>query len=390
MSMKRIFNMFLCAVAVFFAAACTDDSGKSSGELVRPDKLYFPRDNYPVDITTGLSVKFEWANSVTDNVCYQVLFDRADGDFSSPAYVATSDANGFFPSLEIASTALSNIAALCGGMPGQVAEVKWTVRTFRGIESVTGVKEGGSRTLLIERPNTVDPLPAALSMQGSATEGQSVVKFNAALPLGKYQARVEDREGGAMECFTEISGGTFTLSDDLGRYYFLQDGGVVNCTYDEQASNTIAPGVYWIYVNFNTMSWKAKEISKVDFWTHPWFAGEDTAAMTYAGGGVWELVDYAWQVGNSSQHDTRYHFNVYYADGSSERWGFWDDDCRNNASPETDPKFYNVYRYEAMSDDWGHSWKSKNDSEGVGQKATMRVYINNEHAADYIHERSFK
>ncbi|MDE7127602.1 MAG: hypothetical protein K2O58_06900, partial [Bacteroidales bacterium] len=149
------------------------------------------------------------------------------------------------------------------------------------------------------------------------------------------------------------------------------------CTYAEETMNPApAAGVYWVYLDFNTMSWSMKEIEEVRLWTHPWFGAEDTAPLAYEGNGVWALTDYAWKVGNDSQRDTRYHFNVRYSDGSVERWSFWDDDCRNNATPENDPKFYNVYRFVNLSDEWAHSWKSKEDREGVGMLATFRVYMN--------------
>ena len=94
--------------------------------------------------------------------------------------------------------------------------------------------------------------------------------------------------------------------------------------------------------------------------------------------------------GNAFSEGHPLSFNVEYADGSVERWAFWDDDCRNNATPEADPKFFNVYRFVNLSDEWAHSWKSKNDSEGVGMLATFRVYMNNDKSADFIHERSFR
>lgn len=390
--MRHILNILAAAAAVFMAASCSPEDKASVKELVSPEKLYLPRNQYPVDITTGQSVVFEWQNSVTDNVSYQVLFDTEDGDFSSPGYVMTSDGNGFYPSLTVTSATMSTIAVLCGGLPGQTVPVKWTVRTFRGIDNVTGVKDGGARTILVTRPNSVDPLPASMSLSGPASESQSSVRMNPSLPVSSVLGgHIADRAKGTMECFTGFTSGGFTLRDDLGRYYLLQDGGTLMCTYAEETMNPApAAGVYWVYLDFNTMSWSMKEIEEVRLWTHPWFGAEDTAPLDYEGNGVWALTDYAWKVGNDSQRDTRYHFNVRYSDGSVERWSFWDDDCRNNATPENDPKFYNVYRFVNLSDEWAHSWKSKEDREGVGMLATFRVYMNCEKSSDYIHERSFR
>ena len=42
------------------------------------------------------------------------FFDRRTGDFSHPEYVITSDANGFYPSLEVSSATMSTIATLAG------------------------------------------------------------------------------------------------------------------------------------------------------------------------------------------------------------------------------------------------------------------------------------
>lgn len=392
--MKRIINMLLFVVTLTAVTACDSDDKDRQGELSTPGRLFLPRNQYPLNIAAGQSVVFEWENSPTNNVCYQVVFDKEEGDFSDPAYVITSQANGFMPSLEVPSATLSTIVSLCGGLPGKTTNVKWTVRTIRGLERVTGVEDGGSRILCITLPNTVDPLPATIALQGTATEDQKAVKLNGALPvattLGKH---IAERKKGAMECFTRFTAGTFTVLDDLGRYYALEEDGTLMCTYTEETVNTApSEGIYWVYLDFTTMTWSMKEIEEVVLWAHPWFGEEDTAPMTYEGNGVWSIEDYAWNVGTPDKKDTRYHFNVIYADKSIERWSFWDDDCResSNQNPEADPKFYNVYRFEDLKDSWAHSWKTKNDSEGVGMLATFRVYMNNEKAADYIHERAFR
>ncbi len=391
--MKRILNMLLLVVTVMAVTACDSDDDNRQNELVSPGKLYLPRNQYPLDITTGQSVTFEWENSKTNNACYQVLFDKEDGDFSKPAYIITSTANGFMPSLEVSSATMSTIVTLCGGLPGQTVTVKWTVRTLKGLDQVTGVQDGGSRTIVVTMPNTVNPLPVTLAFQGTATENQAAVKLNAALPVsstsGKY---IGDRTQGAMECFTEFTEGTFTVKDDQDRYFAFEDNGTMRCTYTEAAANTApAAGIYWVYLNFNTMTWSMKQIEKVVLWNRPYFGAESQQPMTYKGNGVWEIVDFAWNVGTASQKDTRYHFKVYYTDQSIERWAYMIDDFRPEDKPESNPKCFNVYRFvNKLKDDWVHSWKTTNDSEGIGQLATFRIHMNNVDKADYYHERSFR
>ena len=51
----------------------------------------------------------------------------------------------------------------------------------------------------------------------------------------------------------------------------------------------------------------------------------------------------------------------------------------------------NIYRFDhSKLGEWDDSWKTQNDSEGVGKKATFHIYKNNTYAADYKHTRSFK
>ena len=391
--MKRILYLFLTAVLAVTAAACDSDEKDTGAEISAP-QLYFPKDQYAIDITTGLSVIFEWENATTGNVVYQVLFDSEEGDFSDPVYVATSDANGFEPSLEIETGTLSTIATLCGGLPGQTLDIKWTVRSIQGTEQAADGQN--ARTLIVSLPNTVSPLPATLAIGGTASEGETAGKFNAALPVGTTKGKhIADRESGAMECFTKLTtGGTFTVKDNFDRYYALEEGGIIRCTYEEATENSVeTDGVYWIYINFNTMKWSMKRIETVEFWNHPWFGGASQEEMDYVGNGVWEIVDYAWVVTNGSATDTRYYFLATYDDGSVERWSFWDDDCRNNATPEADPKFYNIYRFthSSLTDEWAHTWKTReNINEGADKLATFRVHMNNTDKADYYHERSFK
>ena len=391
--MKRILYLLLTAVLAVTAVSCDSDEKGNGAEISAP-QLYFPKDQYAIDIATGLSVIFEWENATTGNVVYQVLFDSDEGDFSNPVYVATSDANGFEPSLEIETGTLSTIATLCGGLPGQTLDIKWTVRSIQGTEQATDGQN--ARTLIVSLPNTVSPLPVTLAIGGTASEGETAGKFNAALPVGTTIGKhIADRESGAMECFTKLTtGGTFTVKDNFDRYYALEEGGIIRCTYDEATENSVeTAGVYWIYINFNTMKWSMKRIETVEFWNHPHFGAAYQEEMDYVGNGVWEIVDYAWVVTNGSATDTRYYFLATYDDGSVERWSFWDDDCRNNATPEADPKFYNIYRFthSSLTDEWAHTWKTReNINEGADKLATFRVHMNNTDNTDYYHERSFR
>lgn len=117
--------------------------------LVRPGRLYLPRAGYEYQVKWGLDTVFEWETSRTGTVSYQILFDTVDGDFSSPVFVQDSDGNGLKPQATVTARTLDAIALLAGG-DGRRAEVKWTVRTFLGFDSVTGTDDdSGEKTIVI-------------------------------------------------------------------------------------------------------------------------------------------------------------------------------------------------------------------------------------------------
>lgn len=386
-------------------AACSDDDTTPSGNITPADQLYLPRNNATIMLETGNTTHFEWAVSKASKngyITYELLFDKVDGDFSQPLYVLTSDNNGYEPSAEVASTTLNTVAKLAGADLGETATVKWTVRAWCGLNSEIYGSEAGVRTISISRVDSVDPLPSEVRLTGDITENQSDIVLFSACPVASTKSGAnQDREEGAYECFTKLTAGKLTVVDDLDRYFKLGSRNKMEVIADDAADKTgyenATEGIYWIYLNFNTMTYKIKEIQKVEVWTHPWFGSEALEPMTYDGNGAWSVVDYAWKVWNDSgQFDSRYHFICTYADGSQERWSHIEDDCRSCDNPESKKYFWNVYRFTSTIsdvDDWGHSWKTReNIKEGMNKKVTFHVYMNNTQDTKenyFIHERSF-
>ena len=205
------------------------------------------------------------------------------------------------------------------------------------------------------------------------------------------------REASIFECFTQLSSGDFSITDDKGRYYKLDASNMTFAIAENPVTNTVSKaGIYWVALDFNAMTYKMREIEKVELWNKPWFGHDvpDTAEMTYQGQGEWSISDYAWVVSHEDgRKDTRYYFICTYVDGFKERWAYYSDDCRGdqNSNPGKYPNFYNIYRFDhSKLGEWDDSWKTQNDSEGVGKKATFHIYMNNTYAADYKHTRSFK
>ena len=126
---------------------------QNSTDSMMPVRLYLPRMNCPVVVSHERDTKFEWETCKNGNVIYQVVFDTLDGDFSNPIFIQASDASGFKPKATLTSKVCDAIALAAGAQPGEEVEVKWTVRTFRGLEQTLGVEAGDQyRTLKIRRP----------------------------------------------------------------------------------------------------------------------------------------------------------------------------------------------------------------------------------------------
>ena len=69
-------------------------------------------------------------------------------------------------------------------------------------------------------------------------------------------------------------------------------------------------------------------------------------------------MDYAWNVKEGGNTDSRHKFICTYADGSSEFWGHFEDDCRDSEKSEAEknPLFYNIFRH-TFSNQWDNTWK---------------------------------
>ena len=59
--MKKIIMLLAVGAMALGFTACNDDDKKT--DIIPADNLYLPRNNYPIDITTGQTVKFEWEAS---------------------------------------------------------------------------------------------------------------------------------------------------------------------------------------------------------------------------------------------------------------------------------------------------------------------------------------
>lgn len=383
--MKKFIYILFASMLCWFMASCEETETYS--DLVPSDELYFPRDRYTVDLSTGKDIILEWKSSGEGFVVYEVVFDTETGDFSNPLYVILSANNGASPNVTVSSSTLNSIALKAGCLPGSTVTLKWTVRVWKGAESALYDE---SRNISVTRANTVSPLPKEVSVSGTATENDATIELVAATPVSdtkgnpNYVSQVQ-REIGGFECFTRLDAGNFTVTDDQGRYFRLDESGSILQAEEGSVTENTETGIYYLYLDFNTMRWSKKEIDKVEFERRAGYGA--IGVMDYKGNGVWTLVDFDW----GSESDSRYAFICYYKDGTSEKWGHFEDDCRQSKDPDSVQGYMNVYRFNnATVGEWEDTWKTKGDTEGIGKLGTFTVYMNNENSADYYHEHSFR
>lgn len=382
--------------------ACNDENDNSDTGFKAADILYFPRNEYPVIISKDLPVRFEWAYSKSNDyifITYEVLFDKADGNFSHPLYTITSLNDGISPEVTVEAATMDLIAKNAGAGLGETVELKWTVRAQKHKETVVYGGESGVRTIFVTRP--APPLKEVeLRILGTATE-----RPEAGIKLGQAMT-VEDTKDdyslaytpGMYECFTELKSGEWYLYDEgNNKYYELLADGTINQTDEAVKSTNSYNSQCWLLIDFAQMKWSIKEIDKVEFFNRPWFGSSSWKTMDYEGNGVWSVTDYAWNIGNGNQYDSRYAAKVTYKNKKTlfdeERWGYRYKDCNDFNNALNDPSFFKIHRYTFWnsfdSNAWHGTWKTANDNQGYNQLATFRFYMNHDKGY-YTHERSFK
>lgn len=279
-------NSFFCFMA-FIAALLTLAGCKRENPLafdktqVTPvSNLYAPDNNKFVQITAGStsSVVFEWEQARADDngvVLYEILFDKADGDFSKPIYSATSDNNGLLNRSTISYSDLNKIATSAGVKPQESGKVKWAIRSSRGINVQTSTQ---TRLVEIQRPAGFTDLPIDLYVTGTATEGGD--------DLSKA-VRFKQTGSGKFEAYTSLKAGTY-------RFVNRNTGTPVVYSYDgtkitEGGTTTVtgATQVVKIELDFTSATFKQTQIVAVGLWFAPdnkvWYD------LPYVSGGIWQI-----------------------------------------------------------------------------------------------------
>lgn len=376
----------LALAAAPFVSGCTEEGNEINYNIQPGNELYLPADETVIDLTRGADIEFQWAPSIAyDNgfVSYELLFDKANGDFSAPLAAIASQLNGSKTSVSVTSKNLNTVARAAGVGINERGSFKWTIRASKGI---SGSVYSETRSLTVITMNSMDPLPEKVILKGSALEDPEGIDMIVSGGIDKVPAT-----DGTFECFTKIKGATdFTVEDNLGRYYALNENGTI--TNSETAVNNRMPSeaIYWIKVDLGVMTWSYKTVTKIEYYAASWADNKMTTvnkAMTYAGKGVWELLDYENTVSKNSANDSRHRFNATLGDGSKLYLGTT---AKLGTAYTTDYLKVNLYTKEGVgSVDWDKTYNFLTDD--CGRKLDCYLYLNGDNpAGTWWHEYKFK
>jgi len=341
--MRKIITILSAMLAV--ATACQKHYELNT-DFAMPTSLSSPS-SVTLDVTSSSTVQLAWTGGGAADggiVLYEVLFDKAGGNFSEPLTVMPSDL-GAGQTLTLTHAALNTIARKAGVAPNQTGSFIWTVRGSKGGVSKT---YDGYETLSVTRGEGIDNMPERLFVAGSAAK-----------EAGQEFRVVEE---GLYSIVTRLGAGSLRFTSEKGGglvFHASEAGKLVEGEGDFDVAEAPATGLARITVNFNTLSLK---IESVEAQLHAaWEAtGVDFAVLEYEGDGVFsgegEAVFYgpgrdgtpSW----CSWVEERYSFLVE-IDGVQKRWG--SGFGGNSFTPDGTDSFYYIYEFDKV--DWDALWK---------------------------------
>ena len=152
--MKKI--LWICSVLLAMVS-CQEDY-ELNADFAVPTELSSPA-SVQLDVSSPTPVVLSWSGGGAADggiVLYEVLFDKADGDFSKPLATVKSDL-GAATSLSITHAAINTIARNAGIYPLETGDIKWTVNASKG-----GVVKRTDKvaTITVTRGEGIDNIPA--------------------------------------------------------------------------------------------------------------------------------------------------------------------------------------------------------------------------------------
>jgi hypothetical protein len=371
--MKKKITGLMSLIAILLVLAGCSDSYELQTGFDAPQSLIAPTQNQliAIDLENGTTTKFEWEKSNSyygGVVLYEVIFDKENGDFTTPIFKTVSNGGGGDTWLSLTPKQLIALAKLADIGVDSEGVVKWKVIASQGGERKE-VEE--VRTLRLKRPAGIGEIPAELFAYGSGFEVKTIetaMKFK----------KIED---GVFEIFASISNGEIKLCNAATGnkvfYVFGSNNKLVEADNESGIAITGTGNAYRVVVDFNLLTVKTTEIKSIQMirtWQY------NLGNLTYIGNHKFEVKNIALPYYHDWGYpEERYRFWVTTNEGQ-EIWGSYHNDQMNgsnipglvafNTQPDgSEPAtYYNIYNLAdipsaGQSADWTGMYKLPKGSE---------------------------
>jgi len=370
-----IIKLTMIISCIFVVLSCSNDGEVRDLGVTAVKILYEPDNGKSVVLQPSASATlyFEWEPSRAEDggaVLYEVVFDRVNGDFSDPIYIAAADNNGGTNHATITHKQMNRIAALAGIESSAQGTLKWTVFASKGINPVKAEQE---RALTLTRLAGFADIPSQLYITGSATE------VGANLLDALIMKRLAE---GEFEIYTKLTAGqTFKFvntTTGTPTEYALSGEKIV-----EGGTSTVSnTGIYKYYLDFNIGSFTTKEVTKVNLFLN-W--SQRKIELPYKGFGVWEITNHTITgLEGNDNSDDRYKFRMESSDGETE-WR-----AINNDSKPTGNEAYYFMVERTNVDQWTNNQIWKNPATDGWSNKTYDVTFSLRATGTYTHNLVIK
>ncbi|OJV45324.1 MAG: hypothetical protein BGO29_15275 [Bacteroidales bacterium 36-12] len=369
--MIRNYIIFAFLLVSTLTLTMCNTTGEIDTTLTAVESLIEPIDGKEIVLlpSASASTYFEWDYADLKNsgpALYQIAFDKADGDFSQPAYIVFSDKNGYSNNVTVSHKQLNKIAGMLGITPSETGDIKWTVLASKGTKTLKSKVEN---IISIKRLAgfAEEDIPVDVYITGAASEGGSDIskaQKMKAISTGEFEIYTEITEG-AMFHFVDSNAGTpnqFSIADGL----VLKDG----------ESSVNSDGVYRIIIDFNTGASTVTLVEGIGFFFSP--SNALLFELPYVGNGIFKAEN---QTVTFKQEgwgrDERYKFRMFV----KENYG--NDDTKelewstlNQTDSRPTPSSPESYYYLKLTDNltqWDNKWKLMADFDDV--PANYTIYL---------------
>ncbi len=211
--MKKIATYWIMIVSLLILfIGCSDTMGEPDHSLTEVKTLIEPMNDNSLVLLPAASAStyFEWEHADIEGgpAIYQIAFDRVEGDFSAPLYLAFTGNNGFNNHISLSHKQLNKIMGIAGVEPSSTGTIKWTVFSSKGTRSLKAAQE---HTLTVTRLAgfAEEDIPVDLYVTGEASEGgtdPAKAHKMKAISTGEFEVYTKLKAGASFYFVNAVAG----------------------------------------------------------------------------------------------------------------------------------------------------------------------------------------